>query len=106
PRGAGWNDEIARYDLIEAELEREAGNLADARGLLDKATQWIVSSGSQEHLCLLHLGRARLAIAEADYDLAATAIREGQRTSEQCGFCLYNVEFLIEEAGLALALDD
>ena len=84
----------------------ETGDLEAARGLLNKATQWIVASGSQEHLCLLHLGHARLALAENDHGRAETAIREGLRTAEQCGFGLYQIELLIEEADLALSLDD
>jgi tetratricopeptide (TPR) repeat protein len=103
---AGWNDELTRYDLVDAALELKTGDLEAARGLLNKATQWIVASGSQEHLCLLHLGHARLALAENDHGRAETAIREGQRTAEQCGFGLYQIELLIEEADLALSLDD
>ncbi|MES4901042.1 MULTISPECIES: hypothetical protein [unclassified Streptomyces] len=104
--GADWKDEVARYDLIEAALACHSGDLVMAQSLLDKATQWIVTSGSQEHLCLLHLGRARLARAQRHHTLAATALREGLRTAEQCGFGLHRLPLLLEKAELALHLDD
>ncbi|MFD8866317.1 hypothetical protein ACFV1F_18415 [Streptomyces sp. NPDC059590] len=105
-RDIAWNDEIARYDLIEAALACHSGDLVLAQSLLDKATQWIVTSGSQEHLCLLHLGRARLARAQRRHPLATTAVREGLRTAEQCDFGLYHLALLLEKADLALDLDD
>ncbi|WP_319687853.1 hypothetical protein [Streptomyces sp. ME19-01-6] len=104
--GVDWNDEVARYDLIEAALACHSGDLVMAQSLLDKATQWIVTSGSQEHLCLLHLGRARLARAQRHPTLATTAIREGLRTAEQCGFGLHRLALLLEKAELALHEDD
>ena len=75
-RAATWNDEVTRFDLVKAEIERRKGNLRGGRGLLEKATQWIVQSGSQEHLCALHLGKARLAIDEQAYQLGKTALDE------------------------------
>ncbi|WP_162097956.1 MULTISPECIES: hypothetical protein [Streptomyces] len=104
-QGADWNDEVARYDLIEATLACHSGDLVMAQSLLDKATQWIVTSGSQEHLCLLHLARARLARAQHHPTLATTALREGLRTAEQCGFGLHRLALLLEEAELALPDD-
>jgi len=99
-KGSSWSDEIARYDLIQAELERRSGNYGKCRGLLEKATQWIIRSGSQEHLCLLHLGKARLAISREQYGLAETMISEGLHTAEQCGFNLYHIDLLNEQAKL------
>ncbi|OMI39519.1 hypothetical protein [Streptomyces sparsogenes] len=105
-RDAVWNDELARYDLIEAALECDRGDLVMAQSLLEAATQWIVTSGSQEHLCLLHLGRARLARAQRHHALAASALGEGLRTAEQCGFGLYHLALLLEKAELALDTDE
>jgi tetratricopeptide (TPR) repeat protein len=101
-----WSDEAARYDLIEAAIAREAGDLPATRGRLDKAAQWIIASGSQEHLCLLHLGRAEVALAGGEHERAATAVHEGLRVAEQCGFGLYHIELRLTEARLALRTGD
>lgn len=101
-RGLAWHDEIARYDLIMAEIERRSANYTTCRGLLEKATQWIVQSGSQEHLCLLHYGKARLAMDEEHFDLARSMINEGLHIAEQCGFGLYGIELLIERSRLSI----
>ena len=105
-RGATWSDEVARFDLIKAEIERRRGNLRGARGLLEKATQWIVQSGSQEHLCALHLGKARLAIDEQDYQLGKTALEEGLHVAEQCGFGFYSIHLQIALARLLICTED
>jgi tetratricopeptide (TPR) repeat protein len=102
----GWSDELTRYDLVDGVVALRAGDLETARGLLNKATQWIVASGSQEHLCMLHRGNAQLALAEGDHSRAETAIREGLRVAKQCGFGLYHIELLLQEAELALALSN
>jgi hypothetical protein len=81
-----WNDEVARLDLTEAELERRKGNRDGCFARLEKATQWIVRSGSQEHLCALHLGKARLALGDDRFEKAASALREGLHIADQCGF--------------------
>ncbi len=100
--GWTWHDEIARYDLIMAEIECRSANYTACRGLLEKATQWIVQSGSQEHLCRLHYGKARLAIDEGHFDLAKSMINEGLHIAEQCGFGLYGIELLIERSRLSI----
>jgi hypothetical protein len=103
-RSFTWNDELSRCDLVEAEIELRCGNTSASRELLQKATQWIVQSGSQEHLCLLHLRKARLAIAEEQFDLALSIIDEGLLTAEQCGFGLYFIDLLCERARVLLRI--
>jgi hypothetical protein len=100
-RGA-WNDEAARADLVLAEVARRNGELARSRATLDKASQWIMKSGSQEHLCLMHLYESRLAIDQQDYRAAETVLRQGQLTAQHCGFGLLHIDLLIESARLAL----
>ena len=104
PKGQ-WSDEASRHDLLAAELARRDGDHVQSRSLLAKAEQWTVQSGSQEHLSLLHLGRARLAIDERRFETAEAVIREGLHIVEQCGFGLYHIELLIERARLELATD-
>jgi hypothetical protein len=74
--------------------------------LLDKAAQWIIVSGSQEHLCLLHLGKARVALAAHEVAPAEAALREGLRTAQHSGFGLYHIDMVVEEATLALLAGD
>lgn len=105
-RGATWNDEIARLDLINAEIKRRNGNHTGCHALLEKATQWIVQSGSQEHLCILHLGKARLAIDEEALDVAKTALDEGLHVSEQCGFGYYSIQLHVELAEFFVRVKD
>jgi hypothetical protein len=97
-----WNDEAARVDLVLAEVARRDGELARCRAMLDKASQWIMKSGSQEHLCQLHLCEARLTIDQQNYREAETILRQGRLTAEHCRFGLLHIDLLIESARLAL----
>jgi hypothetical protein len=105
-KGATWNDEIARLDLVNAEIERRAGNYVECHSLLEKATQWIVQSGSQEHLCALHLAKAQLAIAEKEFSGAKATLGEGLHIAEQCGFGYHFVLFQIQRAELFIHIND
>ncbi|MGH3252405.1 MAG: hypothetical protein ACRDOI_40185, partial [Trebonia sp.] len=100
--GQAWNDEAARADLVLAEVARRSGELSRARATLDKASQWIMKSGSQEHLCLMHLYESRLSIDQHHYGAAGTMLRQGQLTAQHCGFGLLHIDLLIESARLAL----
>jgi hypothetical protein len=103
PGGEEWNDEESRADLVLAEIARRTGRPGPCRALLDKAGQWIIASGSQEHMCQLHLGEARLALDEGDLRNGATIVRQGLLAAEHCGFGLVHIDLLIESARLALA---
>lgn len=102
PQAETWNDEVARLDVLQAEVERRSGNRSTCRALLEKATQWITRSGSQEHLCALHLGKARLAIDEHSFDLARTAVEEGLHIADSCGLGFYMAELRIVQAELLI----
>jgi hypothetical protein len=93
-----WNDEVARYELMQGEIAARSGDLDAAKGLIEKATQWIVQSGSQEHLCLLHLRRARLAIREKRTDISLQAAEEGIRIAIECDFGFYHYQLRAAEA--------
>jgi hypothetical protein len=105
-RGATWNDEIARLDLVNAEIERRAGNYSGCHALLEKATQWIVQSGSQEHLCALHLGKARLAADKKEFEIAKIAVGEGLHIAQQCGFGYHFVLLQIQRAEIFIHFGD
>jgi hypothetical protein len=70
---------------------------------LDDAARWVLHSGSLEHLCLYHLVRARIARRSGDFDGAQLAVDEGLRVARHCGFWLYQVELLCEQAELLMA---
>ena len=89
---------MARFDLTQAEIQRRKGKLAGCRALLNKATQWVVRSGSQEHLCALHLGKARLALDEGRLDAGRTALDEGLHIAEQCGYGFFHALLSITQA--------
>jgi hypothetical protein len=56
-----------------------------------------------EHLCLYHLVRGRMARRSGDFDVARLAVEEGLRVASHCGFWLYQVELLCEQAELQTA---
>jgi hypothetical protein len=103
---SNWNDEVARLDIVEAEIARRAGNPSGCRGLLEKATQWVLQSGSQEHLCALQLGKARLAIDEREFGLGNAAIDEGLHIADECNFGFYSADLRIARAELRICLED
>jgi len=102
-RGYIWNDELARCDLTEAEIHRQRGELEECQRLVDQGMKWVLRSGSQEHLCLLSLARARLEASRGNTQSAEGMLGEGLHVAEQCGLGYYHIELLIEQADLALA---
>ncbi len=103
----GWESDRARCRLLMAEVARRRGDeLAVCRGHLEKASHWVLHSGSVEHLCLMHLVRARLAGDAGDGEAAQRAITEGLHLARQCGLGLYHVELLCVQAEILLARAD
>lgn len=84
-----------------AEKYRDAGNFAYARSYIEQASDWILSASSQEHLCLLHLVSARIAIDIHEWADAESALEEGLLIAERCRFRLYQVDLLNEHSRLA-----
>src|SRR5262249_49288653 len=66
----GWKGERVRCQLFHAEAYRRLSDLERCRGHMASASKWILSSGSVEHLCLLHLMQARLARTVGDGESA------------------------------------
>ena len=95
-------DEKYRFELIFAEIERQERHLGRTEQRIKKAEKWILNSGSQEHLCLLHLMRTRLAIDKKQFETAQTALIEGLHIAERCSFGLYHIDLLNEQARLHL----
>jgi tetratricopeptide (TPR) repeat protein len=97
-----YKDDIARNKLILAECARRDGHLQRATELLDTASRWVLHSGSQEHLALMHLVRARIALDDKHIATAQAAIEEGLHTVQESDFVLLELDLLIEQARVYL----
>jgi hypothetical protein len=93
-----YQDDRVRNQLALAECYRRTGRLKLSHEEIDKASEWILQSASQEHLCCLHLARAHLALDERKLDVARLAIDEGLAVTQEAGFRLYECLFLIAKS--------
>jgi hypothetical protein len=95
----GWEGDRARCQLIMAEVAGRQGDDKLCQRHLAAASSWILHSGSMEHLCLMHLVRARWEQRlPSKLDAAQGAIQEGLHIARQCGLVLYLVELLCAAA--------
>jgi hypothetical protein len=100
----GWEGDRARCQLFLAEVAHRQADLPLCRRHLYGAMPWILNSGSVEHLCLLHLIRARACqTAAGEMGAARKAVEEGLHVATQSGLGLYLVELLCEKAAIELA---
>jgi tetratricopeptide (TPR) repeat protein len=102
----GWEGERARCQLLVAEAARRQGDLSGSGAHVQAASNWVLHSGSIEHLCLLHLVQARLARCEGNGENAQHALTAGIHLARQCGLGLYLIELLCEQAEICLARAD
>jgi hypothetical protein len=106
-REAGWGGDRVRCLLLLAEVALRQGDEGTCRAHLEDASAWILHSSSVEHLCLLHLMRARLARRVAgDHASAQRALDEGLHLARQSGLGLYLIDLLCEQAQVALGRGD
>jgi hypothetical protein len=105
-QGMGWEGDRARCQLLLAELARRQAHLGSCRKQLSAAAEWVLHSGSVEHLGLYHLTRARTERSGDNAEAARRAVSEGLHLAGQCGLGLYHVELLCEQAELGLAGGD
>src|SRR5262249_22625292 len=84
----GWEGDRARCQMILAEVARRQEDAGLSRKHLEASGKWILHSGSVEHLCQLHLVRARLDRFEGNWDTAQRALDEGLRLARQFGLRL------------------
>jgi predicted negative regulator of RcsB-dependent stress response len=101
-----YADDTARNCLMLAEAARRDLQPQQSREFIETASRWILRSGSQEHLCLLHLIRARLAMDEKNLPVAQAALEEGLHIAQDCDFLLLKIELLIEQARLRMSEGD
>jgi hypothetical protein len=94
----GWEGDRARCLLVLAQTAIRQGDAVLGRRHLEAASQWVLHSGSIEHLCLMQLVRARLERLAGPVSLAERALEEGLRLARECTLGLYLVELLCEQA--------
>lgn len=99
-----YMDDLVRNELVLVEIERRRGALKQASVRLERASQWVLNSGSQEHLCLLHMMRSRLASSEGSPEAGLSAVEEGVLTARECGFDLWLVDLLLDRSRLQVRL--
>jgi hypothetical protein len=102
----GWEDVRVRCLLFRAEVASRIGERSAAALALDSAAQWVLHSGSVEHLCLYHLVRSRIAINEGELQAARLALDEGLLLARQSGLWLYQVELFCMQAVLMMKDSD
>jgi hypothetical protein len=101
----GWEGDRARIQLLLAEVARRQAEQKECRRLLDAASQWVLRSGSVEHLCLWHLVRALAARDTGALSDARRAVDEGIHMARHCGLGLYHILLLNARAEIVLPAD-
>jgi hypothetical protein len=101
----GWEGDRARIQLLLAEVARRQAEREECRRLLDAASQWVLRSGSVEHLCLWHLVRALAARDAGALSEARRAVDEGIHMARHCGLGLYHILLLNARAEIVLRAD-
>jgi hypothetical protein len=89
-----YQDDRSRSGLALAEVMRQRGQIESARKKLDEAYDWVLHSGSQEHLCLALLVRSRLLFSEGETTGAVRSAEEGLQLAADCDFVLLQILFL------------
>jgi hypothetical protein len=102
----GYEGERARCQLLAAEAARRQTDHDSCRKNLEAASDWILHSGSVEHLCLYHLMRARTATNTGRREEAQRAVNEGLHLCRVHGLGLYHIELLCLQGEINLARGD
>lgn len=98
------DDDIVRLKLALAEANRLQMKPDEASQILEEISPWILGSSSYEHLCLMHLIKARLALQLGDSRAATVSIEEGLQLADDASFHLLDVDLLNEQGKLHLSL--
>jgi hypothetical protein len=102
----GLEGDRARHRLLLAEAARRRADMDACRKHLEGAAQWILHSGSVEHMCLLHLTQARASRDSGELAGARRTVEEGLRLAQRCGLRLYHISLLCEQAEVFLREGD
>jgi tetratricopeptide (TPR) repeat protein len=102
----GWESDRARCLLVLAETATRQGEVALGKRHLETASKWILHSGSVEHLCSMHLVRARVERLVRESESARRAVEEGLHMARQCSLGLHLVELLCEQVEIFMGLNE
>ena len=97
-------DDIVRNQMCYAEALRRRQQNAAATNELDKASLWVMKSGSHEHLAMLFLFRARLEIEAKEYEHAKVTLEEGLQIAEDSEFRILEIDLRTEWSRWSLAI--
>lgn len=87
------NNAVKKF--LDAEKERKSNNFELAGKLIQEAEMEILSSGSQPHLCVMHLVKSRLALDMQEYENAYSSIYEGLEIAKNSGFRIFEIDLLL-----------
>jgi len=100
---AGLKRDVARCNLLHAEIYRIQKKVDKARRALAQAIDWGNQTGDQEVLLWGNLVHARLALDTSALVEAERAIREGLRIAEYSGYGLYWIDLQVVKGQWELA---
>ncbi|RYG27108.1 tetratricopeptide repeat protein [bacterium] len=102
-RVALFQDDVVRSQLALGEVARRKGDYDRARECFEEAGQWVLRSGSHEHLCLLFLYRGRLEADLGELPHARTTLLEAKQIATESSFHLIGVEIDAETSRVLLS---
>jgi hypothetical protein len=105
-RNSIYMDDKSRNEIVMAEVERARGSTTHAEARLERVSQWVLNSGSQEHLCLMHWVRSRVSRDVGVAYRSGDSLDEGILTARECKFNLLLVELLLDKAKCCMESGD
>ncbi|MEO0407375.1 MAG: toll/interleukin-1 receptor domain-containing protein [Cyanobacteria bacterium P01_A01_bin.135] len=100
---------IPKCNLILADLTSCSKNLSIARNWYESSQNWALARDAKEVLCWATLIKTRIELAdfqnqnsEFNPEPAQAALTEGLKIARDCGYGIYHIDLLIEQARLHL----
>ncbi len=93
-----YADDIARSRLAMVEGYLKQGQPAQAAKELESISEWVLRSGSQEHLCVFYLQTGRHARATKNVAAVESSLVEALQLAREAKFDLFAVDILVEQA--------
>jgi tetratricopeptide (TPR) repeat protein len=95
-----YADDLARVRINRADVLQRQGRMRDAAKELQAISPWVLSSGSQEHLCLYYHATGRYELANGKLPAADSALSESLQLGREAGFNLFVTDILVSVAEL------
>jgi tetratricopeptide (TPR) repeat protein len=90
-----YADDLARVRITLAEVLLRQGRLKEAAAELEGIGQWVLGSGSQEHLCGYYHVMGRHELAKGHFQASESALGESLQLAKEAGFDLFAADILI-----------